>query len=96
MAPTSAGSTCAAESPALTCCGVAPRARASADECLASSAVAQVMKIALTAARARSVIVITSSTWFSRSAPSGVQETAEAPIGRRRGRRGLTARRRSR
>ena len=29
-APGSAGSTCAADSPALTCCGVAPRARASA------------------------------------------------------------------
>jgi hypothetical protein len=35
---------------------------------LASSAVAQVMTIALTAARATSVIVITSSTWFNRSA----------------------------
>ena len=67
MAPASAGSTCAAESPALTCCGVAPSARASADECRSSSTVAQVMKIALTAARETSVIVITSSTWFSRS-----------------------------
>jgi hypothetical protein len=55
MAPTSAGRICAAESPALTCWGVAPSARASADECLASSAVAQAMKIALTAARARRV-----------------------------------------
>src|SRR5262245_42030137 len=67
-APASAGSTCAAESPALTCCGVAPSARANADECLASSAVAQVMKIALTAASATSVIVISSSTWSRRSA----------------------------
>src|SRR5215208_7326054 len=50
MAPARAGSTCAAERPALTCWGVAPSARASADECLASRAVAQVMKIALTAA----------------------------------------------
>ena len=56
------GSTCAAESPALTCCGVAPSARASAEECLASSAVAHVMKTVLTAASATSVIVITSST----------------------------------
>jgi hypothetical protein len=31
-APTSAGRTCASESPVLTCWGVAPSARASADE----------------------------------------------------------------
>jgi hypothetical protein len=41
---------------------VAPSARASANECLASSAVAHVMKIAFTAANATSMIVITSST----------------------------------
>jgi hypothetical protein len=41
---------------------VAPSARASADECLTSSAVAQVITIVLTAARATSVIVISSST----------------------------------
>jgi hypothetical protein len=47
----------------LTWRGVAPRARASAEEGLLSSAVAQVMKIALTAAKATNVIVITSSAW---------------------------------
>jgi hypothetical protein len=61
-APVNAGSTCAAESPALTSRGVAPSARASANECLASSAVAHVMKIAFTAANATSMNVITSST----------------------------------
>ncbi len=67
MAPASAGSSCAADSPAVTCWGVAPSARVSVHEYLASSAVAQVMKIALTAARAMSATVMTSSTWFTRS-----------------------------
>jgi hypothetical protein len=56
-APTRAGRTCVAESPAATSCGVAPKARASADECRASSTIAQVMKIALTAARATNMTV---------------------------------------
>ena len=86
MAPASAGSTCAAESPALTCCGVAPSARASAEERLASSAVAQVMKIALTAARATSVIVSVSSTWFSRSVRAGLEPLdGEVGVGGQRG-----------
>src|SRR5260221_4544033 len=67
MAPASAGSSCAADSPAVTCWGVAPSARVSVHEYLASSAVAQVMKIALTAARAMSATVMTSSTLFTRS-----------------------------
>jgi len=49
---------------------VAARARASAHARRASSAVAQATKIALTAASTASVIVIASSTWFSRSARS--------------------------
>jgi hypothetical protein len=62
ITPGSAGSISDADSPALTYRGVAPSARASADECLASSAVAQVMKIAFTAARVASMTVGISST----------------------------------
>jgi YVTN family beta-propeller protein len=48
-APISAGSTCAPDSPALTCPGVAPSARATAEERRASTTIAQVIRSALTA-----------------------------------------------
>ena len=45
-APISVGSTCAPDRPALTCPGVAPSARATADERRASTTIAQVIKSA--------------------------------------------------
>ncbi len=65
-APTSAGSACAAASPPLTCCGVAPSARASADERRASSTVAQAVNTALSTASETSATVRTSSICSSR------------------------------
>src|SRR5260370_29946355 len=67
MAPASAGSSFGADIPAVACWGVAPSARVSVHEYLASSAVAQGVESALTAARAMSATVMTSSTWFTRS-----------------------------
>src|ERR1039457_7632446 len=52
--------------PAVICAGVAPRARASAEECRVSRVVAQAMKIALTAARMMSMTESTVVTWSSR------------------------------
>jgi O-acetylserine/cysteine efflux transporter len=62
-----AGSNWASDSPVATCAGVAPRARARADEYLESTAVAQVVKITLTAARTSKVTVSTRITSFDRS-----------------------------
>ena len=67
MAPTRAGSTWAAASAVPTSPGVAPRARASAEEARLSTTVAQVMKTALTAAREITMTITTRSTWRSRS-----------------------------
>jgi hypothetical protein len=58
MVPGSAGSNCAADRPTLTCRGVAPNACASADDCLAPTTVAQVMKVVLAAARMTSMTVM--------------------------------------
>ncbi len=68
MAPGSAGSTCAAARPAVSCRGVTPSARASAEVCLASSTVAQVVTMALSTARAMSTTVSTWSICSSRTA----------------------------
>ena len=65
-APGSAGSSCAAVSPAATLRGVAPSARASAAGCLVSSIVVHAVTIAFSAASASSVTVITSRTCSSR------------------------------
>ena len=50
-----AGNICTATNPVVACRRVAPSARMSADECLASSTVAQAMKTAFTAARRTSI-----------------------------------------
>jgi hypothetical protein len=89
VAPASTGSTCAAESPTLARCGVAPSVRVRADECLASSAVAQETKIALTVARTTRVIAITTGTWFNWSGRMLLDEPSTA-------RRERPARRRAR
>jgi pimeloyl-ACP methyl ester carboxylesterase len=77
VAPASAGSTCAAESPTLARCGVAPSVPVRADECLASSAVAQETKIALTVARMTRVIAITTGTWLDWSVRMLLDEPSE-------------------
>src|SRR5271155_5303333 len=63
----SAGSNCAADRPALTWRGVAPNACASADDCLASTTVAQVMKVVLAAARMTSITVMITASSLRRS-----------------------------
>ena len=67
MVPGSAGSNCAADKPALTCRGGAPNACASADDCLASTTVAQAMKVVLAAARMTSMTVMITVSSLGRS-----------------------------
>ena len=67
--PASAGSSCAADSPATVCRGVAPRERVIAEKRRASSTVAQVVKIVLAAARMTITTVMTSSTSLTRPCP---------------------------
>ncbi|GAB3966485.1 hypothetical protein GCM10029978_031760 [Actinoallomurus acanthiterrae] len=62
---TAAGSSCAADSPAVTWPGVAPRARASAVGRRESIDVAHAMRTALTAASVSSATVSASTTWFT-------------------------------
>src|SRR6266568_272222 len=66
IAPGSAGMTCAMTSPARTCCGVAPSASVTAEARLASRTVAKAAKIAVSAARATSEIVMAVSTCSAR------------------------------